>query len=189
MRGFIRVSIIGIALLAFGCDDPQAPTDSSQKKEEQSTEDNQQRLINADPIPQFDKSLERENLIARLKTLNVQNKTGYVYLIGYGGEVIAQYTVRGKVSSLNSYLTTDQQIVARSFGTDMQAGAPHTDGFVVGSPDLDGSYGKNPEGIFFYTTDGTYVEWSGGYLYADKPLKVMTAVKLEATVDLNKQGN
>ena len=39
-------------------------------------------------------------------------------------------------------------------------------------PDIDGSYGENDNGIFFFTTDGKYVEWTGTYLYSDIPMQV-----------------
>ena len=38
--------------------------------------------------------------------------------------------------------------------------------------DVDGSYGENDFGIFFFTPDGKYVEWTGTYLYSDIPFEV-----------------
>ena len=38
--------------------------------------------------------------------------------------------------------------------------------------DVDGSYGENDSGIFFFTPDGRYIEWTGTYLYSDIPLHV-----------------
>lgn len=38
--------------------------------------------------------------------------------------------------------------------------------------DVDGSYGENDVGIFFFTVDGKYVEWDGTYLYSDIPFIV-----------------
>ena len=38
--------------------------------------------------------------------------------------------------------------------------------------DIDGSYGSNDSGIFFFTTDGKYIEWTGDYLYSDMPFEV-----------------
>jgi hypothetical protein len=42
--------------------------------------------------------------------------------------------------------------------------------------DVDGSYGENDNGIFFFTIDGKYVEWTGTYLYSDIPFEVGTPV-------------
>ena len=43
---------------------------------------------------------------------------------------------------------------------------------VVNSPDLDGSYGDNPKGIFFYTDKDEYKEWTGDYHYSDTPMNM-----------------
>ena len=32
--------------------------------------------------------------------------------------------------------------------------------------------GENDSGIFFFTTDGNYYEWTGTYLYTDVPVQV-----------------
>ena len=45
---------------------------------------------------------------------------------------------------------------------------------VVESPDQDGSYGTNGDGVFFFTTEGAYVEWRGDYMVSDFPLKLST---------------
>ena len=37
---------------------------------------------------------------------------------------------------------------------------------------MDGSYGENDNGIFFFTPDGKYVEWTGIYLYSDIPFEL-----------------
>ena len=134
------------------------------------TEQNQQRLIKANPNPKLDRSLERENLIRRYEFLNDQNKIFYVYLVDYG-KVMGYYTAKGKISSVNSRLTQEEQIVyARDYGYG-NVMTSYIEGFhTVGSPQLDGSYGTNGDGIFFFTTEGAYVEWNGEYLISDFPL-------------------
>ena len=74
----------------------------------------------------------------------------------------------GKVSSLNSFLTPDSEYYEEgggewSFENKWLA-------------DVDGSYGENDNGIFFFTPDGKYVEWSGIYLYSDIPFEVEAPV-------------
>jgi len=49
---------------------------------------------------------------------------------------------------------------------------------IVDSPQLDGSYGTNGDGIFFFTTEGAYVEWNGEYMVSDFPLKMSTTPAL-----------
>jgi hypothetical protein len=141
----------------------EAPRPSSSQIEQKATEDNQQRLIAAIPPPQLQTSLERKNLAERLRRINAENMTGYIYLIDHG-TVMAFYPVRGKVTSLNAYLSGQEKIVDD----------PHVAGsLLVESPDFDGAYGKNSDGIFFFTADtNAYVEWFGDYLWSDQPLKL-----------------
>ena len=82
---------------------------------------------------------------------------------------MAEYVCKGKVSSVNSKLTTQEQIVDDPYGRSYDVG-----GKVVESPDLDGSYGSNGDAIFFFTTDGAYIEWPGVYHLSDFPLRLTT---------------
>jgi len=140
---------------------------ATQKVEEKLTEDNQKRLVEAIPAPVLQDSVERRNLVERLKRNNKADKIGYVFLLSDNGSVITNYTIKGKISSLNSLLTTPQQIITRY--------TTSTSGYVVDSPDLDGSYGRNPDGVFFFTTDGNMVEWSGKFLYSEQPMTLSSA--------------
>lgn len=171
----ICASFIGAKTPGDGCG-TEIQTGQSTKVEMEQTETNQQRLATAQPPPQIKVSLERKNLIERLNRLNKEDAIGYVYLLSKGGSVMAFYTVRGKVSSLNSLLTTPTQIV------DHKLPNGGYDAHDLPSPDFDGSYGKNPEGIFFFTTGGALVEWSGDYMFSDQPLKMTTTPVLVETV-------
>jgi hypothetical protein len=53
-----------------------------------------------------------------------------------------------------------------------------TTGYIVQAPDIDGSYGQNVEGIYFFTTEGAYVEWAGEYMYSSEPLRITTPLEL-----------
>lgn len=165
--------IAALACLAFvgGCD-PSGPVQASTSTQNaKAVEDNQQRLQTAQPAPRLDVSLERQNLVERLKRLNKQNMSGYIYLLNKGGSVVAFYPVRGKATSLNAYLMAGEALQedskCRHFGDYTCPGQ------AVEQPDYDGAYGKNAEGIFFFTADtNAYVEWSGDYLFSDQPLKL-----------------
>lgn len=118
-------------------------------------------------------SLERYNLIRRAYWVNGQREKaislpcqiikplGYIYLISMGN-VVAQFTVDGKVTSLAKYLTPD--FIDDYVGN----GAVETKEMA----DVDGCYGNETTGIFFFTTDGMYVQWSGDYVYTDIPFNV-----------------
>lgn len=115
-------------------------------------------------------SLERYNLIRRAYWVNgqrekanalvceIEKPLGYIALFTDNGAVVERFIVDGKVSSLNSYLTPDSEEYSSSYSEWLA--------------DVDGSYGENDAGIFFFTPDGKYVEWTGTYLYSDIPFEI-----------------
>jgi hypothetical protein len=130
-------------------------------------------------VPTVETSQERKNLVRRLETFNNENKISYIYLVNYG-KVMAFYTIKGKVSAVNSLLTTPDQLV-RADGSPCSSWDSSRDASlcqVVASPDIDGSYGSNGDAIFFFTTEDAYVEWRGDYMLADQPLKLTTQPEL-----------
>jgi hypothetical protein len=141
-----------------------------QGQEQQTVEDNQQRLMTETPVPILQKSLERMAIKKRLQLFEDENKVSYIYLISFG-KVMAFYTIKGKVTSGNKRLTTNQKIITNST---YNAGAYS----VVESPSLDGTYGSSGDYIFFWTTDDTYVQWDDTYMLVDKPLKMATQPEL-----------
>ena len=169
----IGIVLLIVATMSAGCLSERTPyQDTTSGQEAKLTESNQARLLKVSLPPQLDKSLERENLIRRLDLLNDENKIFYIYLVSYG-KVMAEYVAKGKVSSVNSKLTTQEQIVR-----DPHTGTFDAHGMVVESPDLDGSYGTNGDAVFFFCTDGAYVEWLGEYMISDFPLHLTTPPQL-----------
>lgn len=175
MRNYVKtigyaVAIIGTLFLA-GCGDTgKAP---ARAVEQQAAASNQSNLLTRYPVPRLSNSLERANLIERAEFLNNQNFQSCVYLYADNGSLVAFYPVKRKVSSLNSYLLSGDQIVDDPFGP-YAAG-----GMVVEQPDIDGAYGKNSDGIFFFTLDtNEYVEWKGDYLYTSGCSKATSSTLL-----------
>lgn len=129
-------------------------------------------------------SLERYNLIKRAYWVNgqrekaaavvcsVEKPLGYIVLFA-GNAVVGSFIVDGKVSSLNSFLTPDSEYyeLVGTGGGDFRDYEPNR-----WLPDVDGSYGENDNGIFFFTPDGKYIEWTGEYLYSDIPFEVKDPV-------------
>lgn len=134
------------------------------------------------PVPQLTTSSERKNVAKRAELFNNEEKISYIYLVSYG-KVMAFYPVQGKVSSLQSYMTPVDKMVLGN-GSDCNEGDQwgqsddSGDCYVVSAPDIDGTYGENVEGIFFFTTEGAYVEWKGEYMMSDQPLKLTTQPEL-----------
>ena len=173
MKNFIAIALLPLATLiasSDGCNDTKEHAPKSIQEELAKTEAQQSIHLKTTPPPQIKNSQERKNLIERLNRFNTDSKVSYIYLINYG-KVMAFYTVKGKVSSVNSLLTQPSQPVWESYhGSNGNSLA----GVTVPSPDLDGSYGSNGDAIFFFDTSGTYIEWRGDYMLADKPLKLST---------------
>lgn len=135
-------------------------------KETAITHTSQMHLNKVQPAPFIKHSVERDNLIARLNRWNNPNKISYIYLMEKGVGIVAYFAIKGKVSSVNSKLTTNQQLLYKNkSGYSPSAVA-------VESPDMDGSYGSNGDAIFFFTTDGKYMEWNGTYFLSDAPVKL-----------------
>lgn len=137
-----------------------------------------ERLAANQPTPSdIEYSLERYNLIKRAYWVNGQREKanalicavnkplGYIVLFTDSGAVVGSFIVDGKVSSLNSYLTPDSEFYEYAYG----GRCSYKNEWL---PDVDGTYGSNDNGIFFFTTDGKYVEWTGTYLYSDIPFVV-----------------
>ncbi len=141
----------------------------------------------------MDNSLERQNLIDRYKYLNDRNNVHHVYLMSHDGKVVSYYTAQGKVSSVNSKLTNDRQLVkvpnAEYDEANGAAGPSGPNWKLVESPQMDGSYGSNGDAIFFFTTDGHYVEWNGLYVVSEEPKNIQTSVTLTDEVDENESEN
>lgn len=169
----LLICIISTLFIAVGCEDVSAGSEM----DTQSTIETGDRLATNQPTPtDIDYSLERYNLIRRAYWVNGQREKanslvcgvnkplGYIVLFTESGSVVGRFVVDGKVSSLNSFLSPDSEYYEYSSGE-----------WTIKNnwiPDVDGSYGENDAGIFFFTPDGKYIEWTGTYLYSDIPFEV-----------------
>jgi hypothetical protein len=117
---------------------------------------------------------ERMNVAEKLKRDSDPNRLSYVYLLSMDGKVIAHFQVKGKVSSSDSQLTSDQRVI------DADASGNSFSPMLVEAGGDDATFGNREPGIFFFTTDGKMVTWSGDYLQFDRPMDVKTPVSLVA---------
>lgn len=174
----ILVVLLGIVLLCTGCEEiPPSATRQNVIDTQIATEN---ILINQNTPTDIDFSLERYNLIKRAYWVNGQREKamsvpcnidrpiGYCVLFSDSGAIVQSFTVDGKVTSLNSYLSADSEYyeLATTGGNSVTT---YKNQWLA---DVDGSYGTNMDGIFFFTIDGRYVEWVGKYLYSDIPFTV-----------------
>lgn len=173
ISGIIGLIIGGVAIVAFAGGGPASNNAITESNNLTKT------IANNVPVPQLTTSSERKNVAKRAELFNNEEKISYIYLVSYG-KVMAFYTVQGKVSSLRSYMTPTQKIVGYN-GADCDWGLASTGNagcYTIDAPDIDGTYGENVEGIFFFTTEGAYVEWKGEYMMSDQPLKLTTQPEL-----------
>ena len=191
MKNFMRTKrFVAAAILVVmtfmivcfsGCD--FETTTSGSYVDQRNTQMVASSLQSNQPTPtDIDYSLERYNLIRRAYWVNgqrekantlvceIEKPLGYIVLFTESGGVVGRFVVDGKVSSLNSFLTPDSEYYEQEYGSN---GISYGDGNNW-LADVDGSYGENDNGIFFFTPDGKYIEWTGTYLYSDIPFNVDT---------------
>ena len=174
MKKIIAAFLVVVMVMALfcACDPEPVKKTDSQKQQEVA-----KKLEEVQPTPtDIEYSLERYNLIRRAYWVNgleekartlvcpVEKPLGYIVLMLEGVGIVDTYIVDGKVSSLNSFLTPDSEYYEKSTGA----------GTVTNKwlADVDGSYGENDLGIFFFTADGAYKEWTGTYFYSSEPFVV-----------------
>jgi hypothetical protein len=139
------------------------------------------RLQKTVPAYEPKDSAERRNNNERLKRWENPNKIGYIALVAMDGTLVWYGTIKGKPSSMNSHNTNDEDREC--------SGSDGTGCTTRSSPDLDGSWGDNPEGIFFFDTAGIYHEWNGHYFMSDAPSKLTQQPKLQVEANAGPTSN
>lgn len=153
----IMVGILILTLVTLtGCTEVAS---TNTKKDVEATLNIGSTLAENQPTPtDINYSLERYNLIRRAYWVNgqrerantlvceVEKPLGYIALFLENGACAGKFIVDGKITSLNSYLTPDSEYYELIYG-----GTYSRENKWL--PDVDGSYGSNDNGIFFFTTD------------------------------------
>lgn len=153
----IMVGILILTLVTLtGCTEVAS---TNTKKDVEATLNMGNTLAENQPTPtDIDYSLERYNLIRRTYWVNgqrekantlvceIEKPLGYIALFLENGACAGKFIVDGKITSLNSYLTPDSEYYELIYG-----GTYSRENKWL--PDVDGSYGSNDNGIFFFTTD------------------------------------
>lgn len=169
----IVVMLLSTSILFSGCDD-----DSAENKNTETAMKSSSEIVENQPAPtDLSYSLERYNVIKRAYWVNGQREKamslpcsvdkplGYIVLFAENGSVVGRFVVDGKVSSLNSYLFPAEY--PQHVHSDTNC---YYDKIEIAG--IDGCYGLNVSGIFFFTTDGKYIEWTGDFLFSDIPFEV-----------------
>lgn len=173
--------LIAMTVVLSGCELPESTGSEQDVSAQKAIAD---KLASHQKTPtDIDYSLERYNLIRRTYWVNgqrekantliceIEKPLGYIVLFE-GNLTVGRFIVDGKVSSLNSFLTPDSDYYEIATGS-----STYLNKWLA---DVDGTYGENDSGIFFFTPGGKYVEWTGDYLYSDIPFEIESpAVKFQ----------
>ena len=153
----VMIGILVLTLVTLtGCAEV---TTTNTKQDIENTLNIGNKLVENQATPtDIDYSLERYNLIRRTYWVNgqrerantlvceIEKPLGYIALFLENGACAGKFIVDGKITSLNSYLTPDSEYYELIYG-----GTYSRENKWL--PDVDGSYGSNDNGIFFFTTD------------------------------------
>lgn len=179
----VMLTIVIMAVVLVGCN-IEVEADGTDQ-DASSTIEIANKLSKNQPTPtDIDYSLERYNLIRRAYWVNgqrekanslvcaIEKPLGYIVLFTESGATVGSFVVDGKVSSLNSFLSPDSEWYEQEYWGDGDS----YDGANDWLADVDGSYGENDNGIFFFDVRGNYIEWTGTYLYTDIPMEIKDPV-------------
>ena len=167
------VAGLGMTLMAGSCDiQPNTNTKTSEATKAAAA---------ANSISFAAGNAEIDNIKKRLELTSDPALMGYIVLFNDMGQPILYTTVKGKVTSGSKRLTAPfQETELRRGGVGEQSSSDFTD-----APSDEGTWGSSAAYIFFFDTQGRYIQWSGNYLYSDKPLRLNDApmVTLVATTN------
>jgi len=181
-RPILKALLIFVVLIAFvmlTAETCEYDTNSSSDSQNQLAVS--KTLEETQPTPtDINYSLERFNLIRRAYWVNGQREKalslpcpisnpplGYIIKYTQSGAILGMDVVEGKLSDLNSYLTPESEFYEITTGST----GLYRNKWLA---DVDGSYGANSEGVFYFTPDGIYHEYKGYYEYTDQPVKINT---------------
>lgn len=175
MKKTAKLSIVAATILAAlvgvtACSSSSSPNSTAVAQSITEQVSKKLKAAEAYPLAQMNDSTELANLREKLLRMNDPHKIGYLYELTQTGQVLAQYTVKGKVTSTQSQMLNTNY--AETPCPNCTGGGAAT---TVDSMGDDGSYGQNEggqNGIFFFTTSGVLVEYDGLWTYSDAPLNL-----------------
>jgi len=164
MKKKIIGSIIGLMIVSTvltGCLEPDKAT-QVMKEQNENKKNQAATMMEQTPTPNFNRSLERENIINRLKNTNDPNQLTWIYPMS-AGRVIGRFPVRGKITSGSKRLTSTQQFIS-------EPGAGYTLGE---APDEMGAYGSSGDYVFWFDPAGRGpFQHRGDYFVTPVPYKI-----------------
>ncbi len=168
----IIAAVVAVAVTVTACTQTGPTEADSQTQSENVVETYQQSAERGAPYPLAAMVkggwLERTLLTENLLRQNDRNRLAYVILMNNVGQPIIQYPIQGMVFSLNSQLTVEDKINYSDCGSSCG------NAVATKSPGDNGTWGPEPDGIGFFTTEGVEIKWNGLYLESDSPQNLIT---------------
>lgn len=164
------VILLLIPMVIVACDTGSTPPPSgnqgyTQGPSQDDLLNNANRLwsVQGGKLKPIQSSAELANLIERINRTNDPNHTWYVYIFTMDGKLMYYSQIQGKVSSTDSSPSAPNRNNCDGVGGNWGS-CSSTD-----NPQLDGSYGKNESGIFFFLRNATHtmVETNFYYIVTD----------------------
>jgi hypothetical protein len=159
---------VSVTAAVVGC----SGSDTADQKQKRENYESAARKVTF-PAEALKNPLERVNAAEKLKRDSDPNRLSYVYLLSLDGKVISHFVAKGKVSSADSQLLPTQEV--RDVCGD---GCVERMQFEAAGDDS--TFGAREPGIFFFTTEGQMITWSGDFVQSDRPLSIKTPISLVA---------
>jgi hypothetical protein len=118
----------------------------------------------------FEENAEIDNIKRRLQLTSNPGQIGFIVLFNDAGQPIMYTGVKGKITSSHKRLTATDYISSGAQGR--CEGACGENNVVRAAASDEGTYGTSDAYVYFWTTDDQYIQWSGRYLYSDKPIRL-----------------
>lgn len=128
---------------------------------------------------QFNANAEIDNIKQRLELTSDPGLVGFVVLLNEMGQPVMYTGVKGKITSGSKRLTRLDE-----FACDSGSGVVNCE--FRPAPSDEGTFGSSNPYIFFWTPEGQYIQWSGQYLYSDKPFRLASAPLVISQVEAKK---
>jgi hypothetical protein len=113
----------------------------------------------------FSDNAEIDNIERRIRLTSQPGLIGYIVLLNEAGQPIFYGSVEGKVSSSGKRLNPPDKMRRYEAGAVISTS-------VGPAPSDEGTWGSSDPYIYFWTSDGQYMQWNGRYLYSNSPIRL-----------------
>lgn len=157
----LAIATIAALGLVIGACQPQSSSAVGQSQKEQQAAAAKKAAESVKIVS----NAEIDNIKKRIELVSKPGLLGYITLLNEAGQPIFYTAVKGKITSSGKRLTPKVKQWKIDRG--------NWNGTALGpAPSDEGTWGSSSPYIFFWTPGGQYFQWSGKYLYSDKPMRL-----------------